>query len=135
MLFKATVTLDHKLSINNKVAFSAYLPTLEVGTIIDVTIAKEKKKRSLSQNNALWMMAETLDKLYMGYNDKDRAKWILLIAVGHFDEFEINGLPTRLPRTTKGLSKVEFSELLEKCIIFGVTEYSHDLTPIITGSY
>lgn len=129
MKFKATVTETKQPRVNNRVALEAFMSTFEAGDSLDIDICKEKKQRSLSQNNTIWLMAETLDKLFMHYGDKNRAKWVILIEIGHCDEYIIKGVPTLLPRKTSGLSTKEFSELLESIIRFGVMEYQYDLTP------
>lgn len=133
MLFKAQVSENKKISIHNKVAFAAYVGSFDVGTILDVEISKEKKRRTPSQNNTIWLMAEKLDKLFMGYNDKNKARWDILLHVGHFDVYEINGEQVKLPRGTSKMSKDDFKDLLESIIRFGITEYQYDLTPITRG--
>jgi hypothetical protein len=132
--FKATVTERKTLSINNKVAYSAYLDTFEVGTLLDVEIAKERKPRSLSQNRLLWALFEEIDKI-MGNGSKDYTKWLVLCQIGHCDEHEFKGVTQKFPRTTSKLSKAEFTELIEKIIRFGVIELGEDLTPITSRGY
>lgn len=133
MKFKATKH-NNKLSISNKVAFQALLDTFEEGQLLDVTIEKESKPRSLSQNRLLWALFEEIDKI-MGNGSKDYTKWLVLCHIGHCDEHLFKGVTQKFPRTTSKLSKAEFTELVEKIIRFGVIELGEDLTPISTRGY
>lgn len=127
MKFKA-IKAQRNIKIINQVAYRAYLDSLEDGVELMVDIDKPKKPRTTSQNRLIHAMFGEIDKL-MHNDNPDLTKWQVLIHLGHYDEFEINGRMEKLPRRTSGLTTKEFGELCDKIIRFGVMEYGVDLTP------
>jgi len=92
----------------------------------DYVIEIIKDKRTRKQNDYLWVIFELIADFYNNGNEneagefytKDKAKARILYEVGHCDYYiaKEDGLKFGIIKSTKTLTKIEFSELTENII-------------------
>lgn len=132
MQFRAIIE-NGKPRIETPESYKRYLSGFNEGEKIVIDIEKKKNKRSLSQNSYYWIYlgvienetGNTADDLHEYFKRK-----FLLPQVK-----TILGVEMKLPASTTGLSKHDFSEFLDKiCALTGVPIPDPSLAGYTTGN-
>ena len=133
MKFKAIKTNNGWFKLYNTEAVMQFLSGLKENDL-EIVIDCRKEPRNLSQNALLHVMFSELDKV-IGNNDPTMTKWQVLIHVGFYKEFDVNGQIEKYPLPTSKLNKKDFAELVTKVNHFAWEFYQLDLTSINQRGY
>jgi len=109
--YSGEVSPEGKLRIYNKSGFDKQLLSI-TGRKVEITVREHKKNRTLDQNAWYWACVVGIPAAHFGYTPNemhDAYKWMFLRKEG-------NG-PTTVGSTAP-LSTSEFSEYVERCLVF-----------------